>query len=78
MIVCTDDSDKNNAYQTLYTVLVELSKLIAPFTPFIAEEMYRNLTDGESVHLAEWPKVKEELSDEELIQEMAQLRLFMF
>lgn len=39
-----NDSDKNVAYQTLYDVLVTLSKLMAPFTPFIAEEMYRNLS----------------------------------
>lgn len=38
-----DDSDKNAAYQTLHTVLVTLAKLMAPFTPFIAEEIYRNL-----------------------------------
>ncbi|MFA5986963.1 MAG: isoleucine--tRNA ligase [Parcubacteria group bacterium] len=39
-----NDGDKNEAYQTLYYVLVELSKVMAPFTPFIAEEIYRNLT----------------------------------
>ncbi|MCW1888115.1 MAG: isoleucine--tRNA ligase [Candidatus Moranbacteria bacterium] len=50
-----NDDDKEAAYQTLHTVLVELAKLMAPFTPFIAEEMYRNLTDEESVHLAGWP-----------------------
>ncbi|MEI8103837.1 MAG: isoleucine--tRNA ligase [Candidatus Moraniibacteriota bacterium] len=41
-----DESDKNNAYQTLYDVLVTLAKLMAPFTPFISEEIYRNLTSG--------------------------------
>ncbi len=51
-----NDRDKNEAYQTLYTVLVELSKLMAPFTPFMAEEIYRNLTGKESVHLVEWPQ----------------------
>ena len=50
-----DDNDKESAYQTLYTVLVELSKLMAPFTPFISEEIYRNLTGKESVHLADFP-----------------------
>ncbi len=39
-----NDEDKNEAYQTLYYILVELSKLMAPFTPFIAEEIYRNLS----------------------------------
>jgi len=43
-----DDDDKNNAYQTLWTVLVELSKLMAPFTPFISDEIYRNLMNCHS------------------------------
>ena len=41
------DSDKQEAYETLYFVLVELSKLLAPFAPFVAEEMYRNLSGCE-------------------------------
>lgn len=50
-----DDDDKNNAYHTLHYVLVRLSYLLAPFTPFLAEELYRNLTgDEESVHLKDW------------------------
>lgn len=69
-----DDNDKNDAYQTLYTLLVTLAKVIAPFTPFLAEEMYRNLTDKESVHLADWPTVDESLIDEKLNEEMATLR----
>lgn len=52
-----DDSDKNNAYKTLHYVLVRLSQAIAPFTPFLAEELYRNLTGEESVHLTDWPEV---------------------
>lgn len=51
-----DDSDKNDAYQTLHYVLVLLSQILAPFTPFLAEELYQKLTDGESVHLLDWPK----------------------
>lgn len=50
-----DDSDKNDAYTTLHYVLVRLAHVLAPFTPFLAEELYRNLTDGESVHLNDWP-----------------------
>lgn len=65
-----DDSDKENAYQTLYDVLVTLSKVMAPFTPFLSEEIYRNLTGKESVHLADWPTVKKELIDEKLMKEM--------
>lgn len=50
-----DDSDKNDAYRTLHYVLVKLSMLLAPFTPFLAEELYQNLTDNGSVHLLDWP-----------------------
>jgi len=50
-----DDSDKNNAYRTLHYVLVQLSQIMAPFTPFLAEELYQKLTGGESVHLLDWP-----------------------
>lgn len=50
-----DDADKNDAYKTLHYVLVRLSLVMAPFTPFLAEELYRNLTGGESVHLLDWP-----------------------
>jgi isoleucyl-tRNA synthetase len=52
-----DDADKNNAYATLHYVLVRLSQVIAPFTPFLAEELYQKLTGGESVHLTDWPQV---------------------
>ena len=51
-----DDGDKNNAYRTLHYVLVQLSQILAPFTPFLAEELYQKLTDGESVHLLDWPE----------------------
>ncbi len=50
-----DDTDKNNAYRTLHYVLVQLAQVLAPFTPFLAEELYQKLTDGESVHLLDWP-----------------------
>ena len=50
-----DDGDKNDAYRTLHYVLVRLSHLLAPFTPFLAEELYHNLTgDNESIHLKDW------------------------
>ena len=52
-----DDADKENAYKTLHYVLVRLSQALAPFVPFMAEELYRKLTGGESVHLTDWPKV---------------------
>ena len=50
-----DDNDKQQAYRTLHYVLVQLSLIMAPFTPFLAEELYRKLTGGESVHLCDWP-----------------------
>lgn len=50
-----DDGDKNDAYRTLHYVLVRLAYVLAPFTPFLAEELYHNLTgDSESVHLKDW------------------------
>lgn len=52
-----DDSDKNDAYRTLHYVLTLLSQIMAPFTPFLSEELYQKLTGSESVHLLDWPKV---------------------
>jgi len=52
-----DDGDKQDAYRTLHYVLVQLAHVMAPFTPFLAEELYQKLTGGESVHLRDWPKV---------------------
>ena len=50
-----DDDDKELAYRTLHYVLVRLAYVMAPFTPFLAEELYRNLTgDDESIHLKDW------------------------
>ena len=68
-------ADKDAAYQTLYTVLVTLTKLCAPVIPFMTEKMYRNLVVGaESVHLCDYPTQAE--SDHELSDEMdALLRL---
>ncbi|MGH7157713.1 MAG: isoleucine--tRNA ligase [Candidatus Saccharimonadales bacterium] len=50
-----DDADKNDAYRTLHYVLVQLSHILAPFTPFLAEELFQKLTGHESVHLRDWP-----------------------
>jgi isoleucyl-tRNA synthetase len=68
--------DKINAYMTLYTVLVELAKTIAPFVPFISEEIYQNLVRSvdagapESVHLCDYPTVQEGFIDAELEKNM--------
>jgi isoleucyl-tRNA synthetase len=69
--------DKLAAYQTLYTVLVTLAKLVAPMIPFLAERLYRNLVAGndpdsdQSVHLEHYPTADPELLDPELNQQMA-------
>lgn len=52
-----NDQDKDAAYRTLHYVLVQLAIVMAPFTPFLAEELYQKLTGGESVHLVDWPNV---------------------
>ncbi len=68
--------DKIGAYVTLYTVLVTLSKVAAPFVPFMTEEIYQNLVVNldknapESVHLCTWPKVDEGLIDGKLEEQM--------
>lgn len=67
-----DDTDKNDAYRTLHYVLVQLAHVLAPFTPFLAEELYQKLTGGESVHLRDWPKAGK--VDEAILAEMADLR----
>lgn len=67
-----DDQDKNNAYRTLHYVLTQLSIVLAPFTPFLADELYQKLTGGESVHLLDWPKIGE--INELIISEMSEVR----
>lgn len=62
--------DKEGAYQTLYECLVTLAKLSAPYTPFIAEEIFTNLTGSESVHLEDWPLCDASLIDADLIARM--------
>ena len=68
-----DDGDKAEAYLTLYTVLTQLAMLLAPFTPFLAEELYQQMTgSGESVHLLDYPMETE--VDEKVLDEMARAR----
>ncbi len=67
-----DDADKDNAYRTLHYVLVQLAMVMAPFTPFLAEELYQKLTGGESVHLLDWPEVGH--VNERVVEQMAALR----
>ncbi len=68
------DSDKTDAYNTLYTVLVTLSKSLAPLLPFVAEEIYTTLTEEESVHLTDWPVVDTFPLDEDLTRSMDRVR----
>ena len=65
-----DDGDKQMAYQTLYTVLTKLCQIVAPFMPFISEEIYRNLTGEESVHLTKYPTPESATSTSRLSEEM--------
>ena len=68
-----DDGDKNDAYRTLHYVLVRLSYMLAPFTPFLAEELYHNLTgDNESIHLKDWMPAGE--IDSSMLRDMNALR----
>jgi isoleucyl-tRNA synthetase len=70
-----NDNDKTQAYHTLYYVLTQLSKIIAPFTPFMAEDIYRQLTASDkSVHLEAFPQHNSELVEQELEQEMRFIR----
>ena len=65
---------KKSVYITTYEVLIGLAKLIAPITPFISEEIYRNLTGKESVHLETYPVCDEKLLDDALEEKMDLVR----
>lgn len=67
-----DSEDKNQAYRTLHYVLVRLCMLLAPFTPFMADELYVKLTGDDSVHLKDWPPAGK--IDKAVVEEMAEVR----
>ena len=75
-----DDQDKLEAYSTLYYVLIYLAKILAPFTPFLAEELYQKMAGAgvvnseipESVHLLDWPEAG--VIDEMVLAQMAKTR----
>lgn len=69
-----NDDDKNEAYATLHHILASLSKMLAPFAPFMAEEIYKNITKKESVHLADLPTGERTHVDEYLNDQMAKVR----
>ena len=62
--------DKKNAYETLYYVLVNTCKLLAPVAPIVSEKIFKTLTGGESVHLTLWPNIPEEFKNEELLNDI--------
>lgn len=68
------DNSKKAVYKTTYEVLVGLSKMCAPIIPYTTEEIYRNLTNEESVHLADFPKYDEALINEEIEVKMDLVR----
>lgn len=66
--------DKRSVYKTTYEILLGVTKLIAPFTPYIAEELYLALTDGKTVHLEYIPEMDESLIDLDLEKQMGLVR----
>lgn len=60
----------NQAFDTLYTILVNLSKIVAPLLPFVSEYVFKTLTGGESVHLLDYPALDDIKLDEALVEEM--------
>lgn len=60
------DDDARAAFRTLWECLTTAARLSAPFTPFVADEIYTNLTGEDSVHLADWPEPDDSLTDDEL------------
>lgn len=69
-----DKQDQKAALTTVYQTLITLTKLLAPFNPFLAEEIHHNLTGELSVHLTDWPKVEEGKINQELEKEMSLIR----
>ncbi len=74
----SEDTDTRSAFQTLWECLVTIAQLSAPFTPFVADEIYTNLTAGadapDSVHLSDWPTTRHEHHDDDLRRRMGLVR----
>ena len=66
--------DKKSVYATTHEILVGVSQLMAPFAPFISEEIYANLNNGESVHLSFFPKSDADLIDDKVEERMDLVR----
>ena len=69
-----EGEDKEDCLETLHFILLTLVKLLAPFIPFLSEEIFKNLSREESVHLQEWPVADESLIDNSLEEKMAVVR----
>jgi isoleucyl-tRNA synthetase len=69
-----NQQDKDAFYQISFEVLTTLAKLLAPFMPFLTDEIYANLKNEESVHLADWPDEDKKLIEEDLHQQMKHVR----
>ncbi len=67
-------NSKKSVYQTTYEVLVTLAKITAPITPFISDEIYTNLTNEYSVHMADFPNINENLINEKIEEKMDLVR----
>ncbi len=68
-------ADKRAAYDTLYYVLINTAKLLAPAAPFVSDVIYRNLSGTASVHLADWPAIPADYANAELVEETRLARL---
>ncbi|MBN1291966.1 MAG: isoleucine--tRNA ligase [Candidatus Latescibacteria bacterium] len=68
------DSDKKDAYDTLYTVMVIACRMAAPLLPFTTESIYRNLTGERSIHLSDWPTQDELRADVDILRRMDAVR----
>ena len=69
-----DDIDSKNAYDTLYTVLLNATKALSPLMPLISEEIFTKLSSEESVHLKDWPKTKNFPKNQEFLEQMDLVR----
>lgn len=73
-VAAEDKKDKDAFYNTSYEVLMTLSKLLAPITPFLAESIFLNLTNKESVHLEFWPTFDKSRINNSLERQMEKIR----
>jgi isoleucyl-tRNA synthetase len=67
-----DDTDKMQAYAVLHYTMARVCQLLAPWAPFLSDKLYRELMNGESVHLSDWPKA--ELANVKVLDDMKLVR----